>query len=124
MMGGKMNCKEEVDRICKFIKDTVKDAGAKGVVLGLSGGLDSAVVYKLCERALGRNTLCIYMPERVIPMDIIEYNIRLLTTNIVVEPIQDIVDLITDNGEVNKLTEGNVKARIRMVNLYCHANLC
>ena len=46
-----MDCKKEVDRICKFIQDTVKEAGAKGVVLGLSGGIDSATTYLLLKEA-------------------------------------------------------------------------
>jgi len=55
-----MKCEAETERICKFIKDTVEDAGAKGVVLGLSGGIDSAVVLALCVKTLGLNGVRTY----------------------------------------------------------------
>ncbi|MDR0767591.1 MAG: NAD(+) synthase [Methanosarcinales archaeon] len=40
-------------KIINFIRKIVKDSGSKGVVLGLSGGIDSALVAALCSRALG-----------------------------------------------------------------------
>ena len=44
---------EKLERkICDFINSCVENARAKGVVIGLSGGLDSALVATLCQRAL------------------------------------------------------------------------
>lgn len=49
--------------ITAFIRRHVEAAGAKGVVLGMSGGLDSAVVGALCARALGKSkVLAVTMP--------------------------------------------------------------
>ncbi len=55
-----------VARLSKSISDwiarKVRQAGAKGVVVGLSGGVDSAVVLALSRRALGENVLALSMP--------------------------------------------------------------
>ena len=49
---------------CRFIRGRVEEAGAGGVVFGLSGGIDSAVVAHLCERALGAGRcLALIMPN-------------------------------------------------------------
>ena len=53
--------KEVAAVIEDFIKTYVHNAGLKNVVIGLSGGVDSAVVSILCKRALGRdNVTCIF----------------------------------------------------------------
>ena len=44
---------EDADVLRAFVRDTVTDAHAKGAVVGISGGIDSAVVTKLCADALG-----------------------------------------------------------------------
>ena len=49
----KFNVKKEVDGITKFIKDYYEKNNLKGVVLGISGGKDSAVVAALFARAIG-----------------------------------------------------------------------
>ena len=55
----------ESERIVTFISHTVKELGKKGAVLGLSGGLDSAVVAYLCARALSpKRVLGLILPER------------------------------------------------------------
>lgn len=56
--------KNIIKDITDFIKDTVKQASAKGVVIGMSGGKDSFVVAKLCSLALGnKNVLGLIMPN-------------------------------------------------------------
>ena len=57
------NVKKEVENIVKFIKDYFKSNNLKGVVLGISGGKDSAVVAALFARALGsENVLGVTLP--------------------------------------------------------------
>ena len=57
---------DDADGLISFIQETIERTGCKGVVIGLSGGLDSAVVTKLCVDALGpEKVLNIFMPSRV-----------------------------------------------------------
>ena len=61
-----MDASLEVTRISDFIhKMTFKDFKRKGAVIGLSGGIDSALVAELCVKALGRErVLGIFLPEK------------------------------------------------------------
>lgn len=53
------------DKICTFIEKQVAEAGATGVVIGISGGLDSAVVASLVATALGPSKVTgLFLPER------------------------------------------------------------
>lgn len=61
----KIDCIREVDRICEFIHEQVTGIKRNGAVVGLSGGLDSAVCLELCARALGKdNILGVILPEK------------------------------------------------------------
>jgi NAD+ synthase len=56
---------EEIECICKFIKNEVKRRGVRGVVLGLSGGLDSTTCAYLCARCLPPEQIhLVSLPER------------------------------------------------------------
>jgi NAD+ synthase len=59
----------EPEAVCgeieKFIKEKVSELNRKGVILGLSGGVDSSVVACLASRAVGpKNVLCLILPEK------------------------------------------------------------
>jgi NAD+ synthase len=55
----------EIDRICCFIKNQVIQQRKEGVVVGLSGGIDSALMSELCVRSLGvEKVKGILLPER------------------------------------------------------------
>jgi NAD+ synthase len=49
-----INCDGEAERICSFIRRQVSDMRRGGAVVGLSGGIDSALSAELCVRALGK----------------------------------------------------------------------
>ena len=56
--------KEVSDEICLKIQEFLREMRRRGTVLGISGGVDSAVVAALCVRALGKErVLGLYMPE-------------------------------------------------------------
>ena len=62
----KLDCQKEAERIQHFIKDQVfSHFKNRGAVVGLSGGIDSAVVSSLCVNALGKDkVLGLILPER------------------------------------------------------------
>ncbi|MDH4123826.1 MAG: NAD(+) synthase, partial [Thermoplasmata archaeon] len=58
--------RDDAEKIIEtFIKNRVEEAQASGVAIGLSGGLDSTVVARLCVRAIGKDKVIgVMMPER------------------------------------------------------------
>ncbi|RLF43218.1 MAG: NAD(+) synthetase, partial [Thermoplasmata archaeon] len=59
-----INPEETTETIIEFIRSYTENAGVKSVVIGLSGGIDSAVVTKLAIMALGKeNVYALFMPE-------------------------------------------------------------
>ena len=49
-------------KIVNWLKAKMKEANAKGLICGISGGVDSAVVAALMKKAAGKNHLCLIMP--------------------------------------------------------------
>jgi NAD+ synthase len=116
---------DEVSVLEAFIKDTVAKANAKGVVIGLSGGIDSAVVTKLCVDALGpKNVLNVFMPSRGTPAEDYKTTSELATmwgTEFRVVDVQPAVDALAAvllSDAETPLEIGNISARCRMVVLY------
>jgi len=61
----KLDCKSEVERICEFIRQELRDMKRDGIVVGLSGGVDSAFCAALCVKALGKDKVFgLILPER------------------------------------------------------------
>lgn len=113
-------------KIEAFISRNAKKAGAGGVVLGLSGGIDSAVVATLAARALGpENVLGIMMPSSVNqPQDLDDAKVlaKKLGIKTKVIPIQPMLDAFLSQLKPEKRAVANLMARIRMCILYYHAN--
>jgi NAD+ synthase len=121
--------------IIKFIKEKLNDRNS--VVLGVSGGIDSAVVLALCVRALGRDrVLPIWMP-----MTKVDYNKKLAQVkdlckvvgsinptvvfmrNVLDELCQVLSPVSHESLGVNeKIGYGNLQSRLRMTVLYWYAN--
>ncbi|UCG69071.1 MAG: NAD(+) synthase, partial [Thermoplasmata archaeon] len=108
----------------------MEEAKADGVLIGLSGGLDSAVVTKLCSDALGPDLVqVLIMPEASTPKDdlkdalgfAVSLGVEYRTIDIS-EMVAGIKDILAPQ-ELDHKTLGNIKARCRMIMLYIHANL-
>lgn len=119
-----------VQKLCDWMEDKVTKAKAKGIVLGLSGGLDSAVVAALSIRIFPQNTLAIIIPCHSLEADISDaldfinkYNIsyKIIDLSKVYDPL---IHLLNDKEKERsfKLAEANIKPRLRMITLYYFAN--
>jgi len=110
--------------IIEFIKNQVNEAKANGVVLGISGGIDSAVVAVLSKKALDKNVILIYMPEQFETNDDIVKLCKKFDMAFAVHPIGDELNKILEgfSERLDKVTIGNIKARLRMLILYTYAN--
>ncbi|XRP97207.1 NAD+ synthase [Methanocaldococcus sp. 16A] len=122
---------EIVKKITNFIKEKVEEAKANGVVVGLSGGIDSSVTAYLCVQALGKDkVLGIIMPEKnTNPRDVGHAKMvaERLGIKYIISDITDILKAFGAGGyvptkEFDKIADGNLKARIRMCILYYFAN--
>lgn len=61
----KINCKAEAERICAFIKDQMRSMHRQGIVIGLSGGVDSALSATLSAKAIGKEkVLALLLPDK------------------------------------------------------------
>lgn len=118
---------KESQQISNWIKDIVVSANASGVVLGLSGGIDSAVVAALCKKTFPNNTLCLIMPCYSDTED--EEHARLIAKKLDLEVKKIDLNPIYDSFrkeagalfDESKYLLGNVKSRLRMITLYYFA---
>jgi len=113
-------------RIINFIKRKIKESGAKGGIVGVSGGLDSSVTAYLAKEALGKKAIFLWLP--VAKNYLFRKNLRLLEkklkTKIKEIDLQNIYkNFLTILPHGDKLSKGNLRPRIRMAILYYFANL-
>lgn len=124
-----MNLEQYLEEIVKFLQDEVKKANANGLVVGLSGGIDSAVVALLIKKAFPNNHLALVMPCYSANEDV-EYAQKLVQTQKLKSEIVNLDEtflsftkILNKNmkEEKSKLILGNLKARLRMNTLYAYA---
>jgi len=115
------------DRIQEGLKQKISDSNSKGVIFGLSGGIDSAVIAYLCHNAIKEKTLALIMPDSKISpesetndaikiVDELGLDYKLLDINSIHKEFKMLL-------EPNDRALGNLRARIRMNILYYYANL-
>jgi NAD+ synthase len=106
-----------------FIRNEIRKFGFGSVVLGLSGGIDSAVVCELAVRALGPdNVLSLMMPYRTSSQESLDHA-QLMVDRLGIRtetmPVTDVVDaFFSARQDAGRLRRGNVMARARMLCLY------
>ncbi|MEM1588804.1 MAG: NAD+ synthase [Candidatus Bathyarchaeia archaeon] len=123
---------EEVkNKLTRFIKDYVEKSKAKGIVLGLSGGVDSSTAASLSAMAIGGNKVFgLILPEKETynPKDIehaklVAEKFGIKTETIDITPtLEALQKTIPAFDPEDRLCKGNLKARTRMLYLYYYAN--
>lgn len=126
----KIDCHKTENEIIEFIKKMVKGANAKGVIVGLSGGIDSSVTATLCVKALGSDrVLGLLMPDPgITPVDDVK-DAKKLASKLGIKTytihIDSIVKAFLDSIPLenkDRIPIANLRARIRMIINYFFAN--
>lgn len=131
-----MDIEKKIDKVVQWLREKVEASGTKGLVVGISGGIDSAVVANLIKKAFPDNSLGVILPVKSNPKDVEDglllakqAGIKHITIDLTQQQ-QEILDLVNNNlmslelynqGN-NKLTDANLRARLRMSTLYALAN--
>ena len=126
----------EIDKIVSWLQEQVYAANAKGLVVGVSGGIDSAVAAALIKRAFPDASLGLILPISSNPQDVIDARLVVQTVNLTAVELdltsehQSILAKVLDGinnhhpvVELNqRMADANLRARLRMCALYTAAN--
>lgn len=112
----------------EFIREQVRKSGCTGVVLGESGGKDSAVVTALCAKALGsENVYAVSMPCNSLEKDVDHarlaaeaFGVAFIVVNLK-DTFETLKNTISPLHNISDLAEANIKPRLRMTTLYAIA---
>lgn len=107
--------------LIKFLKDEVYKTGMKNVIVGLSGGLDSAVVAVLAQKAFGENSQAIMLPSSSSSKSSLDDASELCEKfNIINQSVYigDLIQTYFQDKEKSNLRLGNFSSRMRMSILY------
>ncbi|WP_457750045.1 NAD+ synthase [Sulfurimonas sp.] len=110
------------DYLVLFLENEVKKTGITKVVVGLSGGLDSAVVAVLAQKAFENDLLCVKMPSQYSSQSSLDdadelcrdFGLTAITCSI--EPMLRAYEDI--HADLNNLRKGNFSSRMRMATLF------
>jgi NAD+ synthase len=110
-------------KLSGFISSEMSRTGFKRAVIGVSGGIDSALACFLAAEALGaENVLAVRLPYKTSSPDSLEHAQEIIKTTGVQSltiPISEIADtLINQFPEMDAMRRGNIMARVRMIILY------
>jgi len=116
------------DNLVNWLQAEVKGAGLKGAVVGLSGGIDSAVTARLCQLAFAEEVLAVIMPCHSNAKD--REDALKLAKKFRIEVVENDLSQIYDHFSANlkesgieggKMAAANIKPRLRMTALYYYA---
>lgn len=124
----KLNCEKTKCNIVDFIKSKVSESKSKGIVIGLSGGIDSTLAaYLACEAVGKENVFGVSMPSTTTPTEDkihaieIAQELGIKYKEIAIDSVLNEYLSVTQLDNYN-LAIGNLKARIRMSIIYYYAN--
>ena len=110
------------DYLQRFLDNEVRKTGLSRVVIGLSGGIDSAVVAVLAQKAFGDDLLCVKMPSHYSSqssLDDADELCRDFGMNAVTSSIEPMLRAYEElNPDMDNLRRGNFSSRMRMATLF------
>ena len=112
----------------EWLKERAREAGARGIVVGLSGGIDSAVVAALARRAFGHGMLALILPCHSSPTDLedallVARSLDVPCRTVDLGPAFDALSAEMSQAglDLSRMAGANLKARLRMSALYAAA---
>ena len=95
----KIDCETELEKISETLRKTLRQFKKRGVIVALSGGIDSSVVGAICTHALGKErVLGLFMPEKDSSGDTLRLS-RMIADHLQIEAIcEDITHILTAAG--------------------------
>ena len=117
---------EITKNIEEFLKNQIEKSKTNGLILGLSGGIDSSVITYLCSRQLKDKTLALVMPDsKISPKEETEDALKIIEKLGIDYKLLDINLIVSEFSkylEPNERALGNLRARVRANILYYYAN--
>jgi len=124
-----LNIEAEAQRITLFIREMLDKSDTEGIVVGLSGGIDSALTASLCVRAIGRErVLALILPCHSVKADWEDARLvaKHLEIKSIVVDLSEVFDVflaaLAQGRKIAPLAKANLKPRLRMCALYYYAN--
>ena len=119
----KLDPEREVSRISEFIRSELRMSGLSNIVVGLSGGVDSALTVCLCARAVGSTHVFSFLlpyrtsgPETRVHGRAVAEVAGISCEEIEITPAVDALHAMLSTED--RIRRGNVMARVRMIVLY------
>lgn len=123
---------KRVDHVVEWLRNQVEASHTNGILVGLSGGIDSSVVACLIKKAFPSNSIGVILPcksndkdkadavavAKACDLDYIEVELSEAHASI----FNKVNDALGDRGEKRRLTDANLRARLRMSTLYAVGN--
>jgi NAD+ synthase len=124
-----LDIQKSVELICNFIKTKLDESKTDGLVIGLSGGIDSSVVAYLCANVVESDKILgLILPSKTTSNEDIEdaiivaENLGIKYKTLQIDELVDPFPKMCPECSNSALANGNLKARIRMMILYYHSN--
>ncbi len=130
------NINDKIDEVVIWLRKQVNNCGAKGLVVGISGGVDSAVVACLIKKAFPNNSLGVILPiksdvkdvengilsVKICDLEYLEIDLEEEHNSIIKKVTTQLNNKNIFNDNAKKITDANLRARLRMSTLYAIAN--